>query len=122
MPNAMLALPVSVEQIAAVINQMSDGEQQRLLTLTPQLRQAAVAKPVHTKAQIEASVAAVQAEVLALLNYQPLSGDEPFLGNLPLKEYQALPEAEKARLWDEVAGDDLFDLEEVEVAPDALPA
>lgn len=122
MQNAMLALPVSVEQIAAVINQMSDGEQQRLLTLTPQLRQAAVAKPVYTKAQIEASVAAVQAEVLALLNYQPLSGDTPFLGNLTLNEYHALPEAEKARLWDEVAGDDLFDLEEVEVAPDALPA
>lgn len=122
MQNAMLALPVSVEQIAAVINQMSDGEQQRLLTLTPQLRQAAVAKPVYTKAQIEASVAAVQAEVLALLNHQPLSGDTPFLGNLTLNEYHALPEAEKARLWDEVAGDDLFDLEEVEVAPDALPA
>lgn len=122
MQNAMLALPVSVEQIAAVINQMSDGEQQRLLTLTPQLRQAAVAKPVYTKAQIEASVAAVQAEVLALLNHQPLSGDAPFLGNLTLNEYHALPEAEKARLWDEVAGDDLFDLEEVEVAPDALPA
>ena len=122
MQNAVLALPVSVEQIAAVINQMSDGEQQRLLTLTPQLRQAVVTKPVYTKAQIEASVAAVQAEVLALLNHQPLSGDAPFLGNLTLNEYHARPEAEKARLWDEVAGADLFDLEEVEVAPDALPA
>lgn len=122
MQNAVLALPVSGDLFDAVINQMSDGEQQRLLTLTPQLRQAVVTKPVYTKAQIEASVAAVQAEVLALLNHQPLSGDAPFLGNLTLNEYHALPEAEKARLWDEVAGADLFDLEEVEVAPDALPA
>jgi hypothetical protein len=38
MQNDVLTLPVSVEQIAAVINQMSAVEQQRLLTLTPQLR------------------------------------------------------------------------------------
>lgn len=122
MQNAVLTLPVSVEQIAAVINQMSDVEQQRLLTLTPQLRQAAVATPVYTKAQIEASVAVLQTEVLALLNHQPLPGNTPFLGNVTLDEYHALPEAEKARLWDEFAGDDLLDLDEQEVLPNALPA
>lgn len=122
MQNATLALPVSVEQIADVINQMSDGEQQRLLTLTPQLRHVAVSTPVRTKAQIDASVAALQVEVLALLNQQPLSGETPFLGGLTLTEYHALPDGDKARLWDEVAGSDLLDLDEKEVAPDALPA
>lgn len=78
--------------------------------------------PIHTKAQIEASVAALQAEVLALLNHQPLSGDTPFLGHFTLDEYHALPEAEKARLWDEFAGEDLLDLDEQEVLPNALPA
>ena len=119
---SMFALPVSVEQIAAVINQMSDVEQQRLLTLTPQLHQVAVATPVYTQAQIEESIVAVQAEVLALLNHQPIGGDAPFLGNLTLDEYHALPEEEKARLWDELAGNDLFNLEEQDVAAHALPA
>ena len=119
---SMFALPVSVEQIAAVINQMSDVEQQRLLTLTPQLHQVAVATPVYPQAQIEESIVAVQAEVLALLNHQPIGGDAPFLGNLTLDEYHALPEEEKARLWDELAGNDLFNLEEQDVAAHALPA
>jgi hypothetical protein len=81
-----------------------------------------VATPVYTKAQIEASVAVLQTEVLALLNHQPLSGDAPFLGNFTLDEYHALPEAEKAQLWDEWAGDDLLALDEQEVEPNALPA
>lgn len=122
MQNAVLALPVSVEQIAAVINQMSDGEQQRLLTLTPQLRQVVVVTPMRTKAQIEASVAALQVEVLALLNQQPLSGETPFLGGLMLTEYHALPDVDKAQLWDELAGSDLLDLDAKEVVPYALPA
>ncbi|MCE7986864.1 MAG: hypothetical protein DYG89_37295 [Caldilinea sp. CFX5] len=78
--------------------------------------------PVQTKAQIEGCVAALQAEVLALLNYQPLSGDAPFLDHFTLDKYHALPEAEKARLWDELSGVDLFDLDEQEVLPNALPA
>jgi hypothetical protein len=122
MENSVLVLPVSVEQIAADINQMSDVEQKRLLPLTPQLRQVAVSTPVRTKAQIEASVVTLQAEVLALLNHQPLSGDAPFLGNFTLDEYHALSDQEQARLWDELAGIDLLDLEEPEVTPDALPA
>ena len=84
MGNSVVALPVSVEQIAAAVNQLSDGKQQRLLTLTPQLRQVAVATPVRTKAQIGASVAALQTEVLALLNQQPLSDETRFLGGLTL--------------------------------------
>ena len=122
MGNSVVTLPVSVEQIAAAINQMSDGEQQRLLTLTPQLRQVAVATPVRTKAQIGASVAALQTEVLALLNQQPLSDETRFLGGLTLTEYHALPDEGKARLWDELAGSDLLDLDEKEVVPYALPA
>ena len=122
MGNSVVTLPVSVEQIAAAINQMSDGEQQRLLTLTPQLRQVAVATPMRTKAQIGASVAALQTEVLALLNQQPLSDETRFLGGLTLTEYHALPDEDKARLWDELAGSNLLDLDEKEVAPYALPA
>lgn len=77
---------------------------------------------MHTEAQIATSVAVLQTEVLALLNHQPLPGDAAFLDNFTLDEYHALPKAEKARLWDEWAGDDLLDLDEQEVLPNALPA
>lgn len=122
MGNSLFALPVSVEQIAAVINQMNNVDQERLLTLTPRLRAMAVVAPVYTKAQMDESVAALQAEVLDRLNHQPLSGDTPFLGNLTLSEYHALPEKKKAQLWDEFAGEELLDLEEQEAASNALPA
>lgn len=66
-------------------------------------------------------MARLQAEVLAAME-KPLSPDEPFLGNLTLDQYHALPDDEKARLWDEWANLDLTDLEEREVALGALPA
>jgi hypothetical protein len=53
---------------------------------------------------------------------EPLAPDEPFLGNLTLDQYHALPDEEKAQLWDKWGDLDLMDLEEQEVAPDALPA
>jgi len=122
MGNSVVALPVSVEQIAAAINQMSLVEQQRLLTLTPRLRQVAATAPIRTKEQIATSVAALQAEVLELLHHQPLSDEAPFLGDLTLNDYHALPEEEKARLWDESAESDLLALKEQDVASHVLPA
>ncbi len=56
------------------------------------------------------------------MNNQTLSPDEPFMGGLTLGQYQALPDEERGKLWDEWADMDLMELEEHEVNPDALPA
>ena len=40
-------------------------------------------------------------ELLAELGGQPLSPDEPFLGGFTLEQYLELPEAERAKLWNE---------------------
>ena len=122
MSESVLALPVSVEQVAAVINQMSEADQKRLLDLAPNLKGIAAEIPSRTVEQIRTSVAQLQAEVMATLNHQPLSARTPFLGDLTLGEYHALPDEEKARLWDEWADMDVMDLGEQEVRPDALPA
>jgi hypothetical protein len=121
MPGTVFALPVSVEQIASAIKQMDQGDRERLFDLVPDLRQVAFQPVARTRGQAQASVARLRAEVLAAVE-KPLSPDEPFLGNLTLGQYHALPDEEKAHLWDGWADLDLMDLEEREVAPDALPA
>jgi hypothetical protein len=120
MAELVFALPVSVEQIAIVIRQMNLDDQKRLLELVPTLQQVASQKRVRTEEQTRNNISRLQAEVLATIDNQPLSGDEPFLGNLTLKQYHALSERKKAQLWDELSIDNLMELEEQEVATDAL--
>lgn len=120
MSGVIFALPVSVEQIAAVIKQMNPTEQQRLLSMVPNLRQIATQSLPRTPDQAQAAVAHWREEVMAALDHQPLSPDDPFLGGLTLAQYHALPDEEKARLWDEWANVDMMELEEQEVSPDAL--
>ncbi len=122
MAEIVFALPVSVEQIAVVIKQMDLNDQRRLLELVPTLQQAARQLPVRTEEQTDTNLSRLQAEVLAAVDNQPLSADEPFLGGLTLKQYHALPEEKKAALWEASGVDNLLELEEQEVAVDALSA
>lgn len=122
MPVAVAKRPMTVQQIATVVKQLSLPDQRQLLDLVPNLRWVAQKRPVRTAEEIEASVVAVRAELMSALNYQPVSRDAPFLGGLTLGEYLALPDSEQALVWDEAAEIDWDDLEEVEVSPDALLA
>lgn len=121
MTTSALSLPVSIEQIATAVKQMSKAEQQQLLNLVPELRQLTTVPPVRTMAQMKASVQQLQAEIFAAINQQPLAPTSPFLGELTLEQFLDLPEAEKARLWEEWAEEELMELTEQEVAPNALP-
>ena len=110
-----------LEQIAALIKRMSPEDRRQLIKLVPELHQEAV----PTKRTIEdarESVEQLRQELLDELGGQPLSPDEPFLGGLTLGQYLDLPEAERAKLWDEWSQLDLEELEELEVTPDAVPA
>ena len=48
MARSVLALPISIEQLAAVIRHMNAADRQRLLALAPELRQDALQLPPHT--------------------------------------------------------------------------
>jgi hypothetical protein len=122
MAEIIFALPVSVEQIAVVIKQMDLNDQKRLLELVPTLQQAASQLPVRTEEQTHNNISRLHTEVLAAIDNHSLSADEPFLGGLTLEQYYALPEEKKAELWDEWGVDNLMELEEQEVAADALSA
>ena len=122
MARSVLALPISIEQLAAVIRQMNAADRQRLLALAPELRQDALQLPPHTSDTARAAVERIRAEVLQALQGQLLSPDEPFLGGLTLDAYFALPDTERARLWAEWTEGDLDQIEEKDVRPDAAPA
>jgi len=122
MTGSVFALPVSVEQVAAVIKQMSPNDQRRLLDLVPELRQTDTQVPPRTVDEARAAVERVRAEVMQALGGQLLSPTEPFLGDLTLAQYLDLPDRDRARLWDEWAEVDLERLEELDVRPDAVSA
>ena len=120
MAESIFALPVSLEQIAALVKRMSPADQRRLLQLVPELCQEAMQALSRTVDDAHATVKHLQAEVTRALNGQHLLPNEPFLGDLTLDEYLTLPESERARLWEEWASVDLQTLEEAEVKPDAV--
>jgi hypothetical protein len=122
MAGSVLALPISIEQLAAVIRQMNAADRQRLLALAPELRQDALQLPPHTTDTARAAVERVRAEVLQALQGQLLSPDEPFLEELTLSAYLALPDAERARLWAAWTEVALDRVEEKDVRPDAAAA
>lgn len=111
MTTSVLSLPVSIEQIAAAIKQMERSEQQRLLTLVPELRELASLSPSRAVEQMQESVRQLRAELLARQE-QLIAPDAPFLGDITCAQYHTLPDAEKARLWDEWSDCDLLELDE----------
>lgn len=128
MTQARLTIPVSVEQIAIAIQQMSLEDQRRRLALVPNLVKIAQELSIQLPGQTQEPVqeldplAELRAQVLAALDNRPLSPNEPFLGGLTIAQYDALTEQEKNELWDHLASIDLMDMEEIEVNVDAVPA
>ena len=91
MAQTVYSLPVSVEQIAAVIKQMSTAERQRLFELVPEIPFQLLGGKPRTQEEIETTVQALQADVKQIVaGAQPLSADTPFLGGLMLGQYYAL--------------------------------
>ena len=118
MPANVFTLPVSLEQVAALIKRMRPQDRQQLLAMVPELAIDAIQQK-----QFDDAVQAVDQltqELLVELEGQPLSLDEPFLEGLTLGQYLELSDAEREKLWDEWSDIELEDIEELEVRPDAL--
>lgn len=117
----VFTLPVSLEQIAALIKRLHPQDQQRLLAMVPELAAEAM-KQKRLLDEAAQTVEQLKQDLFTELGGQPLSSDEPFLDGFTLEQYLELSEAERAKLWDEWSEVALEDIEEVEVRPDALPA
>jgi hypothetical protein len=119
---SVFALPVSVEQIAAVIKQMNPADRQRLLSLVPELRQVAMQAPPRTLDEARGAAERVRAEVMQALGGQLLTPAEPFIGDFTLGQYLDLPDEDRTRLWDEWTQVDLEELKELDVQLDPVSA
>jgi hypothetical protein len=115
MSNSVIALPVSVEQVAVAIRQMKLPERKRLLDLVPELRQEMAETLPRTLDQARAAVERARAEVKQVLVGKSISPEEPFWGDLTISQYMNLPDETRAQLWEEWAGTDLEEIEEREV-------
>lgn len=119
MQTNIFTLPVSLEQVAALIKRMHPEDRQRLLAMVPELT-AEVIKQEKLLDEANRTVAELKQELLVELGGEPLSSDEPFLDGLTLGQYLELSEAERAKLWDKWSEVAFEDIEEVEVPPNAL--
>jgi len=114
MVNSVIALPVSVEQVAVAIRQMQLPEQQRLLELVPELKQVHVNNLPRTLEQARAAVERVRTEVKQALAEKSIASEEPFVNGLTISQYLNFPDETRAQLWEEWAGVDLEEMEECE--------
>ena len=120
MSQTVILLPVSLEQIAVAVKQMSRSDQYRLLDLVPDLRQRASTPTVQPLVEWPPELDDLRAQVMAALGNKPLTPDEPFMDGLTIGEYLALNNEEEDTLWEQLADVDLLDIDEVEVMPDAV--
>lgn len=93
---ARLALPVSIEQVAVVIKQMSRADRERLLDLTPELRQIALHAARRQEDEGLAMVERMRTAVSQALSGRLLSPDEPSIGEW------AVPGVTRRRTWSAV--------------------
>ena len=114
-------LPVSLEQVAALIKRLHPQDQQRLLAMVPELAAEAI-KQKRLLDEAAQTVEQLKQDLFTEHGGQPLSSDEPFLDGFTLGQYLELSDAERAKLWDEWSEVAIEDIEEVEVRLDALPA
>ena len=121
MQTNIFTLPVSLEQVAALIKRMHPEDRQQLLAMVPELATDAI-RQKELLDEANQTVEQLKEELLAELGEEPLFSDEPFLDGLTFREYLELSEAERSELWDKWSEIALEDIEEVEVHPNALLA
>lgn len=122
MAQVVFSLPVSVEQIAAVIKQMSPDERQRLFELVPEIHHQLVGGKLRSTEAMDANVERLRGELKRILSEASVTDDMPFLGGLTLRQYSDLAENERARLWETEAEGEADEASEREVNPEALVA
>ena len=121
MTSSVIALPVSVEQLALAIRQMNFTDRKRLIELVPELRREITGILPRTLEQASASVEQLRVEVQQAFPSANSSPDEPFFGGLTVGQYLDLPDNQRAQLWDDWAEVDLEAMEERGGLNDAMP-
>jgi hypothetical protein len=108
-----------VKQVARLIRQMSREERAALAQLVPELRPT----PAIPTQQVEL-LAHFQPRLEALTDARPMLDTDPFIEDLNVGKFFALPEAEQDRLWNRAHAEAENEItpNERPVQADAVPA
>ncbi|MDH7487055.1 MAG: hypothetical protein QHJ81_12360 [Anaerolineae bacterium] len=110
-------IPHRVVQVARFIRGLSSEEREQLKALVPELQRPPEMRLLIDRAELRDYI---QQELSkAREKYPPLAEDDLFLGGLTVKEYFALPDEERERIWNEEHVMGIEDFEEYDVKPDA---
>jgi len=123
MTSAIVPMPVTIEQVAAVVRNMSRAERQRLLELVPDLLEKP--SPPRTRRSLPKAnpfVEELRQELQTALGGQPLAPDAPFLDNMTVGDYLDLADSVRAELWELWTTQETSAWREVDVYADAIPA
>jgi hypothetical protein len=112
-----------VNQVARLIRTFDREQIMRLVELVPELQ------TIHSE---KLTISTEQAELADYFDrqfqnlsaYPPMQDDDPFVGELTVAEFFALPEVDQDRIWSEahLEAEDRMGDQEQDVQPDALPA
>jgi hypothetical protein len=119
MSSAIVPMPVTIEQVAAVIRNMTRKDRQRLLELVPELQEIAYAPAA---VQGDASIEQLREEIAVALGTQPLAADDLFVEGLTVGEYLDLSDSERADIWNRWLPNETESWKEVDVHANALLA
>ena len=110
-------VPHRVVQVARLIRGLRPEEREQLQALVPELQRPPKVKPSIDKEGLRDYI---QQELAKVGNeYPPLTEADPFLGGLTIRDYFALPDEERERIWNEEHAMEIEDFEEHDVKPNA---
>jgi hypothetical protein len=110
-----------VVQVARLIRGLSREEREQLKALVPELQRPPEAKSLIDKEGLRDYIQQELTKVEG--KYPPLAEADPFLGGLTVREYFALPDEARERIWNEEHAMEIEDFEEHDVKPNAhVPA
>jgi hypothetical protein len=110
-----------VVQVARLIRGLSQKEREQLKALVPELQRPPETKLLIDKGEVRDYI---QQELAKVGNeYPPLAEADPFLGGITIRDYFALPDEDRERIWNEEQAMEIEDFEEHDVKPNAyVPA
>ena len=90
------ATSLHVRQVAELVRRLDQDEIRELIRLVPRLQKEAIGERIGLVRWTREQMAQYADEA------RPMQGEDAFVGDMTVKAYFALPEADRERIWDEL--------------------
>jgi hypothetical protein len=100
--------------VAELVRRLDQDEIRELIRLVPRLQKEAIGEQIGLVRWAREQMAQYADEA------RPMQGEDAFVGDMTVKAYFALPEADRERIWDELYATAIETAREYEVKPGAV--